>query len=49
MGTILTAGERQQLLVRHKVERDGRIKDRIKAVLLRDDGLSYGELRGCCF
>jgi len=49
MGTILTAEERQQLLVRHKGERDGRIKDRIKAVLLRDDGLSYGEIARVLF
>jgi transposase len=49
MGTILTAEERHQLLVRHKGERDGRIKDRIKAVLLRDDGLSYGEIARVLF
>jgi len=44
MGTILTAVERTDLLDRHRRERDGRIKDRIKAVLLRDDGLSNGEI-----
>jgi transposase len=49
MGTILTAEERQQLLVRHKGERDGRIKDRIEAVLLRDDGMSYGEIARVLF
>lgn len=49
MGTILTAEERQKLLVRHKSERDGRIKDRIKAVLLRDEGLSYGEIARVLF
>jgi transposase len=49
MGSILTAEERQQLLVRHKGERDGRIKDRIKAVLLRDEGLSYGEIARVLF
>ena len=32
------------MLVRHRGERDGRVKDRIKAVLLRDDGMSYGEI-----
>lgn len=40
MGTILTTQERTGLLVRHKNERDGRVKDRIKAVLLWDDGWS---------
>src|ERR1700722_3240400 len=40
MGTTLTAQERTGLLVRHKNERDGRVRDRIKAVLLWDDGWS---------
>jgi transposase len=49
MGTILTAEERTNLLVRHRRERDGRVRDRIKAVLLRDDGLSYGEIARVLF
>jgi len=49
MGTILDANERSELLARHRRERDGRIKDRIKAVLLRDDGLSYGEIARVLF
>ena len=36
-GTILYPEDREQMLKRHKQERDGRVKDRIKAVLLRDD------------
>ena len=49
MGTILNAEERKDLLVRHRGERDGRVKDRIKAVLLRDDGMSYGEIARVLF
>lgn len=35
---FLTDKERQQLKAQHRVERDGRIRDRIKAVLLYDKG-----------
>jgi transposase len=49
MGTILNAEERKDLLVRHRRERDGRVRDRIKAVLLRDDGMSYGEIARVVF
>ena len=49
MGTILTAESRQDLLVRHKRERDRRVADRIKAVLLRDDGWSYGQIAEALF
>lgn len=38
MKKTLTLFERSALLAHHKRERDGRIKDRIKAVLLYDDG-----------
>jgi len=31
-------------LLRHRVERDGRTKDRIKAIILRDRGWSYEEI-----
>jgi transposase len=44
MEKILTSKERQQLIVRHRKERDGRIRDRIKAVLAYDDGYSYSEI-----
>ena len=38
--SFLSDIERTQLRVQHKRERDGRIRDRIKAVLLRDKGWS---------
>jgi transposase len=39
-GAILTSEVRAGLLLQHKTERDGRVKDRIKAVILRDDDWS---------
>jgi transposase len=38
MKTMLTAEKKKELEVQHKTERDGRIRDRIKAVLLNDEG-----------
>lgn len=38
MYKILTSLQRSSLLVLHRKERDGRVRDRIKAVLLYDDG-----------
>ena len=35
---ILTSIERSELLSRHKTEREGRVADLIKAVILHDDG-----------
>lgn len=35
---FLSEPEKAQLRVRHKKERDGRVRDRIKAVLLTDEG-----------
>lgn len=35
---FLTDQERDQLKAQHKPERDGRVRDRIKAVLLSDEG-----------
>ncbi|MFT5318278.1 MAG: hypothetical protein ACI8RA_001541, partial [Chlamydiales bacterium] len=35
---MLTNDERELLKIQHRMERDGRIRDRIKAVLLRDKG-----------
>jgi transposase len=49
MGTILSVEERNDLLARRKRERDGRVRDRIKAVLLWDDGLSYSEIARVLF
>jgi transposase len=40
----LTTQERNNLIASHKKERDRRICDRIKAVLLYDDGYSYTEI-----
>lgn len=37
---FLTNPEREQLKLHHRRERDGRIRDRIKAVLLYDEGWS---------
>jgi len=49
MGTLLEPEERQNLLVRHRGERDRRVADRIKAVLLRDDGYSYEQIAQVLF
>jgi transposase len=35
---FLTGQDREQLKAQHKRERDGRVRDRIKAVLLTDEG-----------
>lgn len=40
----LTNKQRQDLILRHRQERDKRICDRIKAVLAFDDGYSYSEI-----
>lgn len=40
----LTKQERLGLQTRHRQERDGRVRDRIKAVLAHDDGYSYSEI-----
>lgn len=44
MEKLLTVREREKLIQRHRKERDGRIRDRIKAVLAYDDGYSYSEI-----
>jgi transposase len=44
MKKALTAQERATLAIQHKSERDGRIRDRIKAVLLYDKGYSYTKI-----
>ena len=44
MEKLLTGKEREQLTKRHRKERDGRVRDRIKAVLAYDDGYSYSEI-----
>lgn len=40
----LTEDERELLKAQHRLERDGRVRDRIKAVLLRDRGWSYKKI-----
>ena len=40
----LSRKERDKLRAQHKLERDRRICDRIKAVLLHDEGWSYEEI-----
>jgi transposase len=40
----LAPQERDNLKKRHRQERDGRVRDRIKAVLAYDDGYSYAEI-----
>ncbi len=49
MGTLLTPEQRETLLIRHRGERDRRVADRIKAVLLRDAGLSYEQIAHVLF
>jgi len=44
MKKVLTSKEREKLIQRHRKERDGRIRDRIKAVLAYDDGFSFTEI-----
>ena len=41
---LLTDKERDRLKTQHRMERDGRIRDRIKAVLLRDKGWSFQQI-----
>ncbi len=40
----LSVKERQKLIDHHRRERDGKIRDRIKAVLAYDDGYNYSEI-----
>jgi transposase len=44
MHKMLTLEERRILIKRHRHERDGKVRDRIKAVLAYDDGYSYTEI-----
>jgi transposase len=46
---LLSPEERERLLKRHKRERDGRVKDRLKAVLLRDDDWSLRAIAEALF
>ena len=44
MKEFLTIEERESLRRRHRSEKDGRTRDRIKAVLLADEGWSFKEI-----
>lgn len=44
MEKTLTKRERENLIRRHRSERDGRARDRIKAVLAYDEGYTYSEI-----
>ena len=46
---MLSTLERDQLKAQHKLERDGRVRDRIKAVLLHDMGWSSQEIAEALF
>jgi predicted ArsR family transcriptional regulator len=41
---VLSTAEKEELKKRHRKERDGRVRDRIKAVLAYNDGHSYVEI-----
>ena len=49
MKHFLDQTERQRLVEQHKYEKDGRIRDRIKAVLLYDKGWSYQKIAEALF
>ena len=49
MYKILTEIERTELLSRHRTEKEKRIADRIKAVLLLDEGWSYEDIAKALF
>lgn len=49
MSRILTDADRASLLRRHKKERDKRIADRLKVVLLIDDGWSFNQISKILF
>ncbi len=44
MKRSLNSTEREELIKSHRKKRDKRICDRIKAVLLHDDGYSYSKI-----
>ena len=44
MKIVLTSEEKKALEFRHQHERDGRVRDRIKSVLLREEGWALGKI-----
>ena len=49
MDRILTDSDRSDLLRRHRHERDGSVKDRMKVVIWRDAGWSYASIAEALF
>jgi transposase len=49
MGSLLQPNERISLLEEHSIERERRYADRIKTLLLHDDGMSYEEIARVLF
>lgn len=49
MKNFLDPSEREELKKQHKCTRDGRVRDRIKAVLLYDNGWSYRKIAEALF
>lgn len=49
MGKLLTTRERSSLLSEHSIETERRYADRIKTLLLLDDGLTYSEISRVLF
>ena len=46
---FLSEEQRTELIGRHRTERDGRIKDRLKAVLWSDGGWTYRQIAEALF
>ena len=44
MKIILTKEEKKALEFRHQHERDGRVRDRIKSILLREEGWALSKI-----
>lgn len=44
MNRTLSPNEKSSLITRHRKERDGKVRDRIKAVLAYSDGYTYSEI-----
>ena len=49
MNEFLTHDERTTLIMQHRQERDRRIADRIKTILLADDGMLYVDIARVLF
>lgn len=47
--SFLTPCERQDLIRTHRLTRDGRLRDRLKSILLLDQGWSYEKIAQALF